>query len=119
MNKKVVIGISFIILLIFGFYSSYYFSPHKDIGRNLNTYYEILSLCTSLCIYAKKDLNLTNITNVCLSFPPSTLTGRYWTYNNWDCAIGSYNVCNRNNNYILLDDQCNVSKIVENGKIIS
>ncbi|MEM1782786.1 MAG: hypothetical protein QW483_02805 [Nanopusillaceae archaeon] len=65
------------------------------------------NLCVALCEYVKNNFNFT-IENVCLS-DKDTITGIYWTYENFSCFInGEYNPCiEKGKIEIILDTDCN------------
>lgn len=75
--------------------------------------------CQGLCFYAHQNLSISNLTGGCLSYPITSLTGRYWIYNGIDCSVGYQDYCiTHYNSYILLYNNCSIYKIVYNGKIV-
>lgn len=110
------------IFLISGFFLVYLANMFNN-NVNINQNNEILSAegeCQALCFYAEQNLSISpqNMSGACLSYPPTSLTGRYWTYNGIDCVVNSsYNTClDKSNTYIILYNNCSIYEVIYNGK---
>ncbi|MGC9133180.1 MAG: hypothetical protein ACP5GJ_02155 [Nanopusillaceae archaeon] len=125
-NKEIIItAITLLALLGGGFIIAPFLYPifnSQNINLNQNQIYQIYQIeqyCQSLCLYAKYNLSVQNLLNSCLSSPNSILYN-YWIsagVNNWGCEVSENysNLCNINN-YIVLDNNCNIIGVFYNNK---
>lgn len=118
-SKKDISIIIFGIFLIGGFFIIYlanFINNNQNININPNVL-QAEELCQGLCFYAHQNLSIKNLTGGCLSYPITSLTGRYWVYNGIDCSVGKYDSCiTHYNSYILLYNNCSIYEVVYNGK---
>ncbi len=123
-KKNVVLGSILLVLLASGFIIAPILYPINN-NRNLNQneLYQISQIaqyCQALCIYAKHNLSIDNLSNTCLVSKNSILY-QYWTsypnLDSWGCEVsdGNLNLCN-NSNYIVLDDNCSIIAIYYQNK---
>lgn len=122
LTKKIAI-IVIGIFLIAGFFLIYLMNiTNNNVSiANNNNIINAEEECQALCEYVQQNLSIPpqNLTGACLSYPPTSITGRYWIYNGIDCIINStYNTClDHSNSYIILYNNCSLEEIIYNGKI--
>jgi len=126
MDKKetIIVGLILLILLAVGFIVAPFLYPINN-NRNLNQnelyqIYQIAQYCQALCIYAKYNLSINNLSNTCLVSKNSILYQSWISYPNtynWGCEVSNnnLNLCN-NNNYIILDENCSIINIYYQNK---
>jgi hypothetical protein len=123
-KKNIILGSILLILLASGFIIAPILYPINN-NRNLNQneLYQISQIaqyCQALCIYAKHNLSIDNLSNTCLVSKNSILY-QYWisypNSHNWGCEVSdsNLNLCN-NSNYIVLDDNCSIISIYYQNK---
>ena len=129
MNKNKEIIITVIVLgslLLGGFIIAPFLYPltgNVHLNQNqLYQLYQIAQYCQSLCYYAKYNLSISNLSNVCLSSKNSILYN-YWIsagLESWGCEISEndVNLCNINN-YIVLNNNCSIIGIYYNNQQIN
>ncbi|MFP3256453.1 MAG: hypothetical protein RXO36_01410 [Candidatus Nanopusillus acidilobi] len=127
MDKKetIIVGFILLILLAVGFIVAPLLYPINNNNQNLNRneLYQISQIaqyCQALCIYAKYNLSISNLSNTCLVSENSILYQSWISYpgaDNWGCEISdnNLNLCN-NSNYIVLDDNCSIINIYYQNK---
>ncbi|BFI73092.1 hypothetical protein YN1_0790 [Nanoarchaeota archaeon] len=128
-NKEIIVIVIVLAgLLLGGFIVAPFLYPltgNQNINLNQNQIYQISQIaqyCQSLCYYAKYNLSIQNLSNSCLSSKNSILYG-YWSsagLQSWGCEVSENNVnlCNINN-YIVLDNNCNVIGVYYNNQQIN
>jgi len=126
MDKKetIIVGFILLILLAVGFIVApllYPINNNQNLNRNeLYQISQIAQYCQALCIYAKYNLSITNLSNTCLVSKNSILYQSWISYPNaynWGCEVsnGNLNLCN-NSNYIVLDENCSIINIYYKNK---
>jgi hypothetical protein len=127
MDKKetIIVGLILLILLAVGFIVAPLLYPINNNNQNLNQneLYQISQIaqyCQALCIYAKYNLSISNLSNTCLVSQNSILYQSWISYpgaDNWGCEVSNnnLNLCN-NSNYIVLDDNCSIINIYYQNK---
>jgi hypothetical protein len=126
MDKKetIVVGFILLILLAVGFIVAPLLYPiNNNQNLNQNELYQISQIaqyCQALCIYAKYNLSITNLSNTCLVSKNSILYQSWISYQNaynWGCEVSNsnLNLCN-NSNYIVLDENCSIINIYYQNK---
>jgi len=123
-RETIIAGLILLILLALGFTIAPLLYPINN-NRNLNQneLYQISQIaqyCQALCIYAKYNLSINNLSNTCLVSENSILYQSWISYPNaynWGCEVSdnNLNLCN-NSNYIVLDDNCSIINIYYQNK---
>ena len=126
MDKKetIIVGLILLILLAVGFIVAPLLYPiNNNQNLNQNELYQISQIaqyCQALCIYAKYNLSINNLSNTCLVSKNSILYQSWISYPNaynWGCEVSNsnLNLCN-NSNYIVLDENCSIINIYYQNK---
>jgi hypothetical protein len=126
MDKKetIIVGLILLILLALGFVIAPFLYPiNNNQNLNQNELYQISQIaqyCQDLCIYAKYNLSINNLSNTCLVSENSILYQSWISYPNaynWGCEVSddNLNLCN-NSNYIVLNNNCSIINIYYQNK---
>jgi hypothetical protein len=126
MDRKeiIIVGLILLILLALGFIIAPLLYPiNNNPNLNQNELYQISQIaqyCQDLCIYAKYNLSINNLSNTCLVSKNSILYQSWISYPNaynWGCEVSdnNLNLCN-NSNYIVLDNNCSIVNIYYQNK---
>ena len=123
-RETIIVGLILLILLALGFTIAPLLYPiNNNQNLNQNELYQISQIaqyCQDLCIYAKYNLSINNLSNTCLVSENSILY-QYWisypNAYNWGCEVSdnNLNLCN-NSNYIVLDDNCSIINVYYQNK---
>jgi hypothetical protein len=123
-RETIIVGLILLILLALGFTIAPLLYPiNNNQNLNQNELYQISQIaqyCQALCIYAKDNLSINNLSNTCLVSENSILYQSWISYPNaynWGCEVSdnNLNLCN-NSNYIVLDDNCSIINIYYQNK---
>ena len=123
-RETIIVGLILLILLALGFIIAPLLYPiNNNQNLNQNELYQISQIaqyCQDLCIYAKYNLSINNLSNTCLVSGNSILYQSWISYPNaynWGCEVSdnNLNLCN-NSNYIVLDDNCSIINIYYQNK---
>jgi hypothetical protein len=120
-KETIIVGIILLILLALGFTIApllYPINNNKNLNQNeLYQISQIAQYCQALCIYAKYNLSINNLSNTCLVSKNSILYQSWISYPNaynWGCEVSNnnFNLC-KNSNYIVLDENCSIINIYD------
>jgi hypothetical protein len=123
-KETIIVGLLLLILLALGFIIAPFLYPiNNNQNLNQNELYQISQIaqyCQDLCIYAKYNLSINNLSNTCLVSKNSILYQSWISYPNaynWGCEVSgnNLNLCN-NSNYIVLDNNCSIINIYYQNK---
>ena len=123
-KETIIVGLILLILLALGFIIAPLLYPiNNNQNLNQNELYQISQIaqyCQALCIYAKYNLSINNLSNTCLVSKNSILYQSWISYpnaHNWGCEVSDndLNLCN-NSNYIVLDENCSIISIYYQNK---
>lgn len=95
--------------------------PNQQVSQSeLYQIEQIAEYCQALCIYAKENLSISNLSYACLSSKETITGANYWYYPNWGCSVDYTPQCYYGiNNYVILDENCSIEEIYYHGSLLN